>query len=202
MRTAAQPSQDSSKKKGLLRFFWWFFIIGALIFFPYMYSNDVKYLYQKYLVNDHQELVNYLDKINLTLNSGEEITRNVRYKLYRLTAEEYDNLVQKGKDNLQKLIEEVNRLTPPSEFNPHKESVIAVLNQHILVLNNYQEAKRTNLYEDLNKSIEDLNSVKELERQTLFTSFKNAGIEYTQLEDGSFRFWYKNHSAKPLNNSK
>jgi hypothetical protein len=74
---------SSTTRKPLIKVFWFFFIIGALLFLPYMYSDDAKYLYQKYLVNNHQELVSYLDKINLTQNSGEEITRNVRLKLYR-----------------------------------------------------------------------------------------------------------------------
>ena len=182
------------------KFLWWFLILLAIIVLPYMYSDHVRYLYQKHLVNDHQELVSYLDKINLTLNSSEEVTKNVRLKLYRFNAEEYNKLVNKGKNDLQNQMEELNTLTPPNQFNEHKQSVIAILDQHTLVLTNYQEAKRTNLYDDLNKSTNELNRMQEGERKTLFTAFKNAGIEYSQLEDGSFRFWYKSHSAIPLKN--
>ena len=192
--------KSTSMGKRLLKIFWLLVFLFVAVLTPYLFMDDAKYLYQKYLVNDHKELVIYLDNINHINNSGEEITRNVRLKLYRLTAQEYDTLVSKGQRDLQRLIEDVNLLSPPNEFNEHKNTVIDVLNQHILVLANYQEAKKTNLYENLNISINELNNKNELERKTLFNSFKKAKIEYKQLEDGTFRFWYKQNSAIPLKN--
>ncbi len=178
---------------------WLLFVLASLFTFYCLFSDSVLQLYQKYFVNNHKEILAYLDKIDLYNNNGDEIVSDARMKLYRLTTDEYKQHIQNSRTNLQQLIDETSKLKPPKRFRKHKESMLMVMNQRLVVLNNYEETRKTTKYEKLNNSIEELNNLQKSERGLLMEALDHSGVKYKQLGDGSIRYFYKPHSAKSLN---
>lgn len=162
----------------------------------YVNSERLISLYNHYFVNDHEELVTYLDQVDRYNDDSDSIVKNVKLKLFRLSSEEYSSEIQKTKDQLQQLIDEGMKLKAPNGFENHKKSVLALLDQRMVVLVELDEARKVNLFDKLNASLNDLTQKQEFERASLEQAFKDSGIEYKELGDGSFRFWYKENSGK------
>lgn len=162
----------------------------------YVNSERLISLYNHYFVNDHEELVTYLDQVERYNDDSDSIVKNVKLKLFRLSSEEYSSEIQKTKDQLQQLIDEGMKLKAPNGFENHKKSVLALLDQRMVVLVELDEARKVNLFDKLNASLNDLTQKQEFERASLEQAFKDSGIEYKELGDGSFRFWYKENSGK------
>jgi hypothetical protein len=95
-----------------------------------------------------------------------------------------------AQDDLQKLIDQTVVQTPPQEFSLHKEAFLLVLKQRMNVLTFFNKTKKTYEFQVLNNSVRELNQCKEKERGELLKAFKNRGIKYKLLGDGSIRYWF------------
>jgi hypothetical protein len=183
------------KKKAI----WLLVVFASLLASYYFFSDNAINLYQKYFVNDHKEIVSYLDTLDFYNNDGNEIINNARLKLYRMNPDEYSNHIQKSRENLQQLLDNIAELKTPKGFSQYKQANLAITNQRLLVLTRYDETRKTNHYEALNKSVSELNRKQKEASTLLMKSLEKSSIKYYQVGDGSFRYFYKNHSAKPLN---
>ncbi|MGJ7921880.1 hypothetical protein [Neobacillus sp. LXY-4] len=197
METSSESKNEVEKKFGKRLSL----IIRVLVFLGavaliYVNSERLISLYNHYFVNDHEELVTYLDQVERYNDDSDSIVKNVKLKLFRLSSEEYSSEIQKTKDQLQQLIDEAMKLKAPNGFENHKKSVLALLDQRMVVLVELDEARKVNLFDKLNASLNDLKQKQEFERASLEQAFMDSGIEYKELGDGSFRFWYKEHSGK------
>jgi hypothetical protein len=197
-----EPKTTASRIKVIIhkkRAIWLFLVFASLLASYYFFSDNAINLYQKYFVNDHKEIVSYLDTLDYYNKDGNEIINNARLKLYRMTPNEYSNYIQKSRESLQQLLDNSTALKAPKGFSQYKQANLAITNQRLLVLTKYDETRKTNLYEELNISISDLNHKQKEASNLLMKSLDKASIKYYQIGDGSFRYFYKNHSAKPLN---
>jgi hypothetical protein len=180
-------------------------ILGLLIslgimFTLYVFSDNAVKLYEKYFVNNDKQVIAYLDTINQYKSESSTILENIQLKFYRnyLNIEDYNNEVKSAQEDLQQMIQQTIALNTPKKFSEHKASFLKVLNQEKLVLSLYQETKETNGSENLNKSLSELTHKQEMEKNALVKSFKNAGVKYKQLGNGTILYWYKTHSGKSL----
>jgi hypothetical protein len=173
------------------------FMICVLLFFSTLSGNAIK-LYEKYFVNDHHEVLSYIEKIDRYNRDSTEIVDRIRLELYRTNQGEYSNDVRKAKEELQQVVNQAVTLSPPRSFVQHKNLLIAVLHQQIIVLTTYNNTKKTYVFDKLKTSVGDLNQKQDLERKALLKALNKEGINYKQLGDGSIRYWYKSHSAKSL----
>jgi hypothetical protein len=169
--------------------------LGILLIF-FIFSDNAIKLYENYFVNDHHEVVTYIEKIDRYNSESTEIVESIGLKLYKTDLREYGSDVKKAKVDLQQLIDQTVALTPPQGFNQHKGLFIAVLNQRMVVLSTYNNTRKTYVFQDLNTAISELNQKQNIERKTLLKAFKNAGIKYKQIGADSIRYWFKSHSAK------
>jgi hypothetical protein len=210
MSTPSQPHTDNKQNKPIQleeqnaltinkrkRFVWWLFTLGMLVLSYILLDIGIN-LFQNYFVDNHKELTTYLEKIDLYNNDSDMMIDNIRLKLYRMDEEEYLAMIQEAKGELQQMVNQTVSLQPPLGFSQYKQSFLAVMNQRIVILSNYEETKRTYTYDVLNTSIGELDRKQGLERKELMNAFKKTGIKYRQLGDGSIRFWYKNHIGKQL----
>jgi hypothetical protein len=174
--------------------------LGILFFTLYIFADNAVNLYEKYFVNNDKQVIIYLDTVNQNKIESSAILENIQLKFYRnyLNKEDYNNEIKSAHDDLQQMIHQTIELNPPKKFSQHKASFLKVLNQEKLVLTLYQETKETNGSENLNKSLSDLTYKQEMEKIALLKSFKNAGVKYKQLGNGTILYWYKTHSGKSL----
>lgn len=174
-------------------------IFSAILLLIYIiFSNKAIKLYEKYFVNDHQEVLVYIENIDQYDSESTEVIDNIRLNLYRTSQGEYSNEVKRAENDLQQLIKQTADLKAPKEFNQHKNSFIALLHQRRVVLSMYKQTKKSYVFQRLNTAIRELNQKLKLENISLLKAFKKAGIDYKLLGDGSTRYWYKSHSAKSI----
>ncbi|AGK55793.1 hypothetical protein [Bacillus sp. 1NLA3E] len=181
-------------RKRLFRFIG---LLGLLLLL-YIFSDKIINLYNRYFVNEDKLLVTYLDKTDLYNDDSDAIVKNVKLKLFRLSAEEYSVEIKNTQDQLQELTKTTKNLKTPKGFSNHKKSFMAVMKERMLVLSYLDKARKDNSFDELNAHFDELAHKQELERSSLKKAFDDAGIEYKELGDGSFRYWYKSHSAKPI----
>jgi Tfp pilus assembly major pilin PilA len=183
------------KKRAIMIFLSLLFLIVVL----YLFSDIAMKLYEKYFVNDHREVVTYLEILDLYNNDSTQIVESSQLKFYSLSEDEYDKKVKMAQDDLQKLIDQTVVLTPPQGFSQHKDAFLVVLNQRMKVLSFFNNTKKSYEFQELNNSVRKLNQCQEKERRELLKAFKNREIKYKLLGDGSIRYWFKGQSPKSLN---
>jgi hypothetical protein len=180
-----------SKDKRILMV--WLAFCGVIL---YLFSNMVIKFYEKYIINDHQEVEIYLEKLDLYNHDSTQIVESIHRKFYSLNEDEYNIQVKTAQDDLKKIIDQTYTLTAPQGFNHHKDVFLAVITQRMNVISAYNKTRKTYIFLELNKSIEELNQRQHREKSELLKTFKKDGIKYRILGDGSIRYWYKSNSAK------
>jgi hypothetical protein len=207
MLSSLTPKTDKQNKNKLKNFkqkvllILFLFFLSIIVFFSFFSDNALK-LYEKYFVNNHQEVVTYLQKVSMYNKVSTEILDSIRVKFNTLSEDEYDREVKTAQADLQKIISQVAALKPPEDFKQHKETFIEVLHYQLHVLSVYNKTRKSYVFNELENSMSELNQKQDTERKALLNAFKAEGIEYKQVGNGSIRFWYKGHSAMSLNRSK
>ncbi|WML46059.1 hypothetical protein [Neobacillus sp. PS3-40] len=175
------------------------FLLIALLCLILIFSGNAFKLFEKYFVNDHREVLTYIKKTERYNTDSIEIVDSIRLNLYRTYQGEYSNEVKMAREDLQQVINHTVALTPPHSFEHHKNLLITVLQQRMLILTTYNQTKKTYVFDKLKMSVNELSQMQDKERKELLKALKKEGIHYKQLGDGSIRYWYKSHSAKTVN---
>jgi hypothetical protein len=175
-------------------------LLGIFLIFV-TFSKDAIILYEKYFINDHHEVLTYLEKIDQYNNESAEIVDSTRLNLYRKDLGEYQTDIKNAKEDLHQIQSKTAALKATKDFSQHKNAFMDVLNQRMIVLSTYEYTKKTYTFQRIKTTVNELNQKKGIEKGALLQAFKKEGIHYRQLGDGSIRYWFKNHSAKSLSRS-
>jgi hypothetical protein len=187
-------AEFTSKKRKISFILFSIFLVISLIF--YFFSENAIKFYNKNFVNNHQEIVIYLDKIDLYNDYCNNIVDNICSKLSRTPPDQYSIEIEDAKNDIRKLIEQTNTLTPPQGFKKHKALFKEVLTRQIIVLSNYKKISKVYPFSDQSSGMSEVTQMRDLERKELLKDLKKAGIPYKELRSGSIRYWYKSHFSK------